>query len=71
MQFAVVIEGDERGGFSAYVPSLDGVYATGASEEIVKDRITSGIAFHIAQLRSAGDLIPPSSSHVLNVEVAV
>jgi predicted RNase H-like HicB family nuclease len=71
MQFTIVIEGDERGGFSAYVPALEGVVATGRTEQLVRSRIESGIAYHISKLRESGREIPPPSVHIYQVELAL
>jgi len=71
MEFFIVVEGDERTGYSAYVPSLEGVYATGRTERVVRSRISSGIAYHIAKLREAGQPVPTPPARVIQIDVAV
>jgi len=71
MEFFIVVEGDKRTGYSAYVPALEGVYATGRTERLVHSRIASGIAYHISKLREAGQSIPNPSARVYQIDVAV
>ncbi len=71
MRFTVIIEGDRDGGFSAYVPDLEGVVATGPTEAITRARIASGIEFHAAKLRAAGQTVPPARSKAIRLEIAV
>ncbi len=70
MRYAMVIEKAE-GNYSAYVPDLPGCIATGASEAEVEKLIQEAIEFHVAGLREDGLAIPPPTSKVEYVDVAV
>jgi predicted RNase H-like HicB family nuclease len=69
-QYAIVIEGDGSTNYSAYVPDLPGVVATGETLEECEAEIREAIAFHIEGLRIAGEPVPPATSHVAIVTVA-
>lgn len=65
-----VMEGDTTGGgYSAYSPAVPGVYATGRTENVVRKRMASGIAFHYRQLRSSGE--SPPETHIKTYTLAV
>jgi predicted RNase H-like HicB family nuclease len=70
MRYAIVIEkaGDN---FSGYVPDLPGCIATGATVEETEQELRGAIEFHLAGLREDGTPIPPPSSRVDYVDVAV
>jgi predicted RNase H-like HicB family nuclease len=70
MRYAVVIEKAESN-YSAYVPDLPGCVATGASQSEVEASIREAIEFHLAGLREDGSPIPPPSSRVEYVDIAV
>jgi predicted RNase H-like HicB family nuclease len=70
MRYAIVIEkaGDN---FSGYVPDLPGCISTGATVEEAESELREAIEFHLAGLREDGTPIPPPSSRVDYVDVAV
>ena len=70
MRYAIVIE-QAAGNYSAYVPDLPGCVATGASEAEVEKEIREAIEFHVAGLREDGLPIPPPSSRVEYVDIAL
>jgi len=70
MRYAIVIERAE-GNYSAYVPDLPGGVATGATQSEVEASIREAIEFHLAGLREDGAPIPPPSSKVEYVDIAV
>ena len=70
MRYAVVIERVNEN-YSAYVPDLPGCVATGASEAEVESLIREAIEFHVAGLRDDGLPVPPPSSKVEYVDIAV
>jgi predicted RNase H-like HicB family nuclease len=70
MRYAIVIERAESN-YSAYVPDLPGCVATGASQSEVEASIREAIEFHLAGLREDGSPIPPPSSKVEYVDIAV
>ena len=70
MRYAIVIE-KANGNYSAYVPDLPGCIATGDTEAEVESFIRDAIEFHVAGLREDGLPVPPPSSKVEYVDVAV
>jgi predicted RNase H-like HicB family nuclease len=70
MRYAIVIE-KANGNYSGYVPDLPGCVAAGATEGEVEALIREAIEFHIAGLREDGLPVPPPSSKVEYIDVAV
>jgi len=70
MGYAIVIE-KANGNYSTYVPDLPGCVATGDSEAEVESLIREAIEFHVAGLRDDGLPVPPPSSKVEYIDVAV
>ena len=70
MRYAIVIE-KAGNNFSGYVPDLPGCVATGATFKETGSVLREAIEFHLAGLREDGTPIPPASSRVDYVEVAV
>ena len=68
LRYAIVIEAAENN-FSAYVPSIPGCVATGATVTEVESKIREAIAFHVEGLLEDGLPIPPASSKVEYAEV--
>lgn len=55
--YAVVIEKAGRN-YSAYAPDLPGVITTGSTPEATERNMQEAIAFHLRELRAAGEPIP-------------
>jgi len=55
--YAVVIEKAGRN-YSAYAPDLPGVITTGATPAATERSMREAIAFHLRELRAAGEPIP-------------
>lgn len=70
MRYAIVIEKAE-GNYSAYVPDLPGCVSTGATIEETEKLIREAIEFHLDGMREDGLSVPPASSRVEYVEVAI
>ena len=70
MRYAIVIE-KANDNYSAYVPDLPGCVATGDSEAEVESLIREAIEFHVAGLRDDGLPVPPPSSKVEYIYVAL
>lgn len=70
MRYAIVIEKAGEN-FSGYVPDLPGCVATGATVEEAESELREAIELHLAGLREDGTPIPPPSSRVDYVDVAV
>lgn len=70
MRYAIVIEKAD-GNYSSYVPDLPGCVTTGATESEVESLIRDAIEIHVAGLREDGLPVPPPSSKVAYIDVAV
>ena len=55
--YAVVIEKAGQN-YSAYAPDLPGVVTTGPTPEATERNMREAIAFHLRELRAAGEPIP-------------
>ena len=55
--YAVVIEKAGRN-YSAYAPDLPGVITTGRTPKATERNMRQAIAFHLSELRAAGEPIP-------------
>jgi predicted RNase H-like HicB family nuclease len=62
MQYFVIYESGDDGGWSAYAPDLPGLGVSGDSLDEVRELIREGIAIHIAGLREDGGLPFPKPS---------
>jgi predicted RNase H-like HicB family nuclease len=67
MQYYVVYETDERGGWSAYAPDLPGLGVSAPTLDEVKVLIREGIVFHIKGLREGGYPVPEPSGEFIEV----
>ncbi len=56
--YAVVFEGDDEAGYSAYSPDLPGVVVAGASHREAKRLMLEAMAEHIAMIRQASEPVP-------------
>lgn len=62
MKYAIIFEGDDQSGFSAYAPDLPGCIATGRNLDETRQRMRGAIEFHLRGMREDGDPIPEPSS---------
>jgi len=67
MDYIVVIERADDGGFGAYVPDLPGCVAAGDTREEAEQLIREAIPLHLASLREHGDPIPQPQTTVTTV----
>jgi predicted RNase H-like HicB family nuclease len=67
----VVIYERSATGWGAYVPDLPGLGVVGSTLEETRQLIRDGIGFHIEDLRSGGNQVPPPSTLFEEVEVNV
>lgn len=70
MRYAIVVE-KRASNYSAYVPDLPGCVATGMTVEETEREIREAITFHIEGLVEDGLPVPPPSSIVEYLEVAL
>ena len=66
VEYAVVIE---RAGanYSAYAPDLPGVISTGSTPQGAERNMRDAIAFHLRELRAAGEPIPAPTTRTAYV----
>ncbi len=67
IKYAVVIE-KAGSNYSAYAPDLPGVITTGPTAEAAKRNMRQAIAFHLRELRVAGEPIPIPTTTTTYVE---
>ena len=63
LAYAVVIEKAGRN-HSAYAPDLPGVITTGATPKATERNMRAAIAFHLSELRAAGEPIPVPTTRI-------
>lgn len=68
-RYVIVIEPGTRN-YSAYVPDVPGVGATGATIGEVTDELREALEFHLEGLQRAGEPIPEPSVIASAVDVA-
>jgi predicted RNase H-like HicB family nuclease len=64
----VVIEKAGRN-YSAYAPDLPGVITTGRTPEATERNMRDAIAFHLSELRAAGERIPVPTTRATYIAV--
>jgi predicted RNase H-like HicB family nuclease len=69
-RYAVVYE-KAANNWAACVPDLPGCITTGATLEETKHNIREAIELHIEAMREVGEPVPPPSSDVEYVELAL
>ena len=70
MKYAVIYETGPEGGYSAYVPDLQGCVAAASTLEEVRSLMEEAIEFHIEGVRLHGETVPEPSSLAEMLEVA-
>jgi predicted RNase H-like HicB family nuclease len=66
VKYAVVIE-KAGSNYSAYAPDLPGVITTGPTPEATERNMREAIAFHLHELRAAGEPIPAPTTRATYV----
>ena len=69
MRYTVVIE-DAGRNFSAYVPDVPGVIATGETREQTLANMRDALVFHIETLRELGQAVPSPTTRAAEIEAA-
>ena len=67
MDYWVVFERCEDGGYSVYVPDLPGCVSAGDDLDEAKRMIAEAIQLHIESLREHGDPVPPPTTKAMLV----
>jgi predicted RNase H-like HicB family nuclease len=65
MEFTVVIQKAEEGGFWAEVPALPGCYSQGETVEETLENIREAIEGHMEALRQEGQAVPPEEDLII------
>ena len=58
-------------GYSAHVPDLPGCVAAAPTLDETRELMRGAMAFHVEGMRMNGDVVPPPTPHVEELEVAV
>lgn len=64
-RFHVILEREEEGGFSAYVPALPGCHSQGRTEAEALRHVREAIECHIESLRKDGLPVPSPEDEIL------
>ena len=67
--YACVLEPAADGTWSAYVPDLPGVVATGRDPGEIRSRIREAISLHLEELDRHGETVMPPRSQAVVIEV--
>lgn len=67
--YPVVVEREEDGRFSVYVPDLPGCASMGDTYEEALGNIREAVVCHLAGLRADGLPVPPPRAHFTMVDV--
>jgi predicted RNase H-like HicB family nuclease len=67
MNYVVVIEQAEDGGFGAFVPDLPGCVAAGDTREEAEQLIREAIPLHLESLHEHGDPVPEPKASTVTV----
>jgi predicted RNase H-like HicB family nuclease len=70
VEYLIVVEGDDSGGYSAFVPDLPVVVIAAKTREAIAREARDAIAFHIEGLRESGRPVPPPTSFAMTAPVA-
>ncbi|MFI5003949.1 MAG: type II toxin-antitoxin system HicB family antitoxin [Solirubrobacterales bacterium] len=71
MEYVVIYEQGDTGGWGAHSPDLPGCYALGDSRAEVEDNMREAIVGHLEELRRRGQTTPKASNFVGVVSVPV
>jgi predicted RNase H-like HicB family nuclease len=69
MDYTAVIE-KGRENYGGYVLDIDGIYAVGASEQDVIEKLAEAITCRITELRAEGKEVPLPSQKAVTVHIA-
>jgi antitoxin HicB len=70
--YTIVVEPEETGGYSVYVPALPGCFTRGDTIDECRDNAAEAISVHIAGLQAGGEKVPEQhgETHLLTVTVS-
>ncbi len=67
LNYTIIIEHAEDGGFGAFVPDLPGCIGMGATREETIENLLDGIKFHLDGMKIEGLPIPPPNAEAQNL----
>ncbi|MGD2110293.1 MAG: type II toxin-antitoxin system HicB family antitoxin [Phycisphaerae bacterium] len=70
MDYVVVIEKADDGGYSAYVPDLPGCVTSGDSLDEARELIEEAVKLHVESLRGHGEEVPRPTATTHTVHAA-
>jgi len=71
LQYTIILQAAEEGGYIAFAPSLPGCMTQGETLDEAKENITDAIEAYLEVLREDGDKIPVEKQHPLSFTVKV
>ena len=71
LQYTIVIQAAEEGGYIAFAPSLPGCMTQGETLDEAKENIIDAIAAYLEVLKEDGDKIPMEKEHPLSLTINV
>ena len=67
MNYKVILEAQEEGGYTAYVPALPGCVSQGETREEAMANIRKAIDLYLESLRERKVALPPIEEHKVTV----
>lgn len=71
LQYTIIIQAAEEGGYIAFAPSLPGCMTQGETLDEAKENITDAIGAYLEVLREDGDKIPRETKSPLSFKVNI
>lgn len=71
LQYTIVIQAAEEGGYVAFAPSLPGCMTQGETLEEARKNIKDAIEGYLSVLKEDGDPIPVEHEHPITASVSV
>lgn len=71
LQYTIIIQAAEEGGYVAFAPTLLGCMTQGETLDEAKENITDAIEAYLEVLREDGDEIPVEKQHPVSLTVNV
>jgi predicted RNase H-like HicB family nuclease len=71
LQYTIILQASEEGGYIAFAPALPGCMTQGETLDEAKENITDAIGAYLEVLREDGDKIPRETKTPLSFKVSI
>ena len=71
LQYTIILQASEEGGYIAFAPALPGCMTQGETLDEAKENITDAIGAYLEVLREDGDKIPRETKTPLSFKVNI